>query len=624
MLQDIRDNTQGIIAKIIIGLIIVPFALFGIDSLVGGGGQQKVATINGEDVSAVDLNQAMMAERQRLMNMMGDELDPSLLEEKRLRGPALKRLIQKRLLLQSAAENKVGVAVSTVDQTIVSLPQFQQDGQFSPQLYQNILRSNGYTPGYFKQLMAEDMMTRQLTSGIAGSDFITTKELEAATKIAGEQRDFRYFILPKSKVADQVIVSEDEVKAYYDKNLDSFQTEELVKLDYIEIRQQDFFEPVPADQIREAFELEAASFSANEERRAAHLLIEVNEDRSEQQAKDLVAKLADKIAAGEAFAELAKNFSDDKGSSIKGGDLGYTAGDTFPPEFEKALFSLELNQVSSPVKTDSGYHLILATEINQGEKPSFEDRKAVLKQRIQLAAAEQDFVTAVENLRDQVFNSEGLTGPAKELGFNVQQSDLVSRTTVTGSLANPQVIGAAFSADVLEEGNNSEVIELSTDHFIVVNVVDHQLPRAKSLAEVNDEIIAMLNQKKVVDLSLAIANTAIEKLQNGASIEDLANTSGYQWQLETNVGRNSTLNRALLRAVFSMPSINGDVSRQAVALDDGGVAVVQLEKVEEGSWSALSLVEQQGLKAELERNTVSQSLAAFLKSLRDSAEVVTL
>ncbi len=626
MLQNIRNNSQGLVAKFIIGLIIIPFALFGIDSLVGGGGPATVATVNGEDITLQELDQAMTLERRRLLNRMGEEGDPSLLTDELIRGPVLDRLIQQKLMMQVAADESVVVSSVAIDQAIVSMSQFQENGQFSAQLYQNILRTSGYTPSYFKKLMADDMATNQLSAGIAGSDFVTESELGQVAGIVGQQRSFRYFILPKAKVAAQVDVDDQEVQDYYEANIDSYQSEDSVKLEYIELRQQDFFKPVSADALQQAYEEDMESFSMQEERRVSHILVEVNDDRDEAAAKVRIESLKAKLANGDAFEELATEFSDDRGSARNAGDLGYTQGDTFPAEFEAALSDLALNQVSEPVLTDAGFHLIKATEIKQGDKPSLEDRKPVLTQRIQLAAAEVDFIKAVENLRDLVFNSEGLSSPAKELSLEVAQTGLISRTTATGTLAKPQVLAAAYSTDVLEDGNNSEVLEIATDHFIVVNVLEHQPPAAKPLEQVKAEIVAKLSAMESTELALKMAEDSIAALSSGKALEDVAKSGGYEWQVQQNVERNNaSVDRSLLTAIFAMPAVTeGSPLNKAVSLSNGDVAVVQLEEVEDGSWAQLSIAEQRGLKSELERNSSTRSMNSFLSFLRENAEITIL
>ncbi len=626
MLQNIRDNAQGVIAKIIIGLIVISFAFFGLESLVGGGGVTNVASINGEDISAVDLNQAIAIQRNRLMNAVGENADPSMLDVNRLREPALNQLIQQRLLIQAADNASIGISDSAVDQAIVSMAQFQENGQFSPQLYRSILRSNGYSLAYFKRLMKDDLVINQLTGGITGSDFVTERELAATAKVIGQKRSFRYFMLPLEKVTENVTVDDAEIEQYYTDNIDSFQTEERVKLAYIDVKQQDFVKPIPEQDVRDAYDIEMDSFELNEERRASHILIEVNAERDDKQAQALINSLAERLEAGEEFAALAESTSDDAGSANNAGDVGYTSGDAFPPEFEEALFALALNEVSKPVKTEAGYHLIVATDIKTASKPTFEERKPVIEQRLQLAAVESEFVRTIENLRDIVFNSGDLAGPAKELELNVVNTDWVSRSTANGLMANRQVLAAVYSDDVLVDGNNSEVIEIAADHFVVVRVLEHDKAHAKELTEVKAEITETVKRLKTTELAMTLAEQSIEQLSQGKTVEELAEENSYQWQVAQSATRNSTeVSREVLQAAFEMADITqGQVERKAVSLANGDVTVIQLEKVEEGGVSDFTTAEQRMIKAELKRSYGNGSFGSFMETLRENAEIEIL
>jgi peptidyl-prolyl cis-trans isomerase D len=624
MLQNIRDNSQGLIAKFIIGLIIIPFALFGIDSLVGGGGQLNVATVNGEDISAAELDRAVELERRRRMNLMGENFDPTLLDEKLIRGPALEQLIRQRLLLQAAETSSVGISGQVVDQTIVAMPQFQEGEQFSVAKYQNVLRSNGYSTAYFKQLMSNDLLINQLNSGVSDSEFITEAELNNIAKIIGEKRTFRYLVIPSSKVESEIILSEDDIDAYYNNNVESFQSEEQLQLSYIELKRENFFKPVSESALMSAYDVEMESYQGTEERRASHILLELGDDRDEAQAIALIEDVKKRLNNGESFADLAVSFSDDLASAQNGGDLGYTTGDTFPKEFENALAELSINGLSEAVKTEAGYHLIKATDIKTTEKPSFAERKDAIERRLQISAAESELVSVVERLKDQVFNSEGLSGPAKELGLEVSTSEYISRSTDQGVLATPQVIAAAFSEDVLEDGNNSEVMELTPDHFIVIAVNDHKPSALQALSEVRDDIVAILTKEKSNSMMKKLGEGVIAQLEDGTSLADIAEKNGYQWQIEQGVTRNSaTVDREIIISAFSM-SHNTVSNRKLETMSNGDGAVIQLEDIVEGSWQQFSQAEQRSIALELQRNNASQSLNWYLSTLRNNAEITIL
>ena len=620
MLQNIRDNKQGLVAKIIIAIIIIPFALFGIDSLVGFSGPATVAEINDEEITSADLDQAIYLEKRRRINEMGDNVQPAMLEDDVLRGPALEQLIQKRLLLQFADNSGIALSEAAVDKAIVAMEQFQSEGRFSPELYQAVIRSNGYTTRLFKQMLTGDLTIAQLNSGFVGSEFVTEQELRDIAAVINQRRDFRYLLVPQSAFLEQVVIEESELRSHYQEHQDRYMSEEQVKLDYIEVRQQDFYQDIDEAELRQAYELEMAAFESSTERRVSHILIEVTDEMDQSQAESLAAEIKQRLDDGEEFAALAKEFSSDIGSSETGGDLGYTSGDAFPPEFEAALAELALNEVSGPVATEAGVHLIKATEIKVTEKPGFEERRPVIEQRLQASQSQQAFVKAVEDLKDLVFNSEGLNTPAEELGLKVVSSDWVGRSTPEGVLANPQVMRAAFSEEVLVDRNNSEVLEIAQDHFVVVSVAEHQPASPRPFEEVRELIESTRKTAKANELAKADATALSERIEAGETIEALAKEKNYEWQVEEQATRGKSAARIdVLRAVFALPA--GKELVDVVTLANGDAAVVKLESVEDGTLEQFSAAEKRSVTAELKRLSAIQALNSAVRNIRDSAEI---
>ncbi|MCR8921928.1 SurA N-terminal domain-containing protein [Dasania sp. GY-MA-18] len=625
MLQNIRDNSQGIIAKIIVSLIVVIFAAAGVESLLGNSGSNAAAEINGEELSVIELEQAIRVQQRRLLESMGENADPSLLNDELIKQSALEQLIQQKLLLQAALDQGISASPATIDQLILNMPQFQQDGKFSPQLYENVLRSNGYSMGYFKELLRNDVIIRQLSSGIAGSDFVTQQELAYAASIVGQKRSFDYLTLSIAEKLAAVSVSDEELNAYYQDNIERFQREPKLKLAYIELKQSDFAQPVDEEAIKAAYELEMADFSGSEERKASHILLEITDQRNEAETKALALELKAKIDAGEDFASLAEQHSEDTGSAFVGGDLGYSSGDAFPEAFDEVLFAAEQGVVSEPVVTEAGVHLILVTDIKTVEQPSYEDRRLAIKQRLELEQAEATFVSRVENLRDLVFNSADLKGPAKELDLTVQQSDWLGRSDSAGVLSQAKVMKAAFSDEVLKDGNNSAVLELAADHYIVVRVLEHKPAEPKPFAEVSEQISQNLKKTKAAELLKGEAEQLLAKLNSGeSSFASLQDNERYSVKSEQEVSRvTAKAPRELSAAIFAMAKPkSGDAATYAShSLRNGDVAIAGLSQVVEGKLSDLSEGEQQAIEAQLYRANSTQSLEAYQQSIRDSADI---
>ncbi|MEP5765505.1 MAG: SurA N-terminal domain-containing protein, partial [Halieaceae bacterium] len=400
MLQTLRKNLQGTIAKIIVAIIVVPFALFGIESLVSGGGIQYVAEVNGEKISAVELQQQVNQQKRRLLMTMGDSIDPSMLDDQMLAAPALEMIIQKSLLTQAAASYGLSIADERLGEFIASMEAFQIDGRFDPNLFRQIVSDQGYSPAGFQEALREDLIMSQLRAGVAGSSFATELEVEQLAAIKQEQRDIRYTILPLEQFRTDAAISEEDILAWYETNQALYMTDESVQLDYIELTVDDFRKPVDESEMLAVYESEKDSFQLAEERRVSHILIEQGADESDEAVQQRLEAAQQRTAeADESFAVLAETLSDDVGSASIGGDLGFTAGDAFPEEMEAVIASLSLDQVSAPVQTDAGWHLIKLTEVRAGQSRSFADVRAELEARLQDEQASRDLVKSVESLR---------------------------------------------------------------------------------------------------------------------------------------------------------------------------------------------------------------------------------
>lgn len=621
MLQRIRDKIQGVFAKVIIALIAIPFALFGVDVLFGNSSGPYAAKVNGEAISEAALQQGIILQKNHWLARMGDTINPALLDDAWLQRLVLDRLIQEQLLLQSAQEYALELPDALIEQAIITMPEFQENGQFSPQLYLSVLRSNGYTPNVFKQLITKDMLIDQLRQGIAGSEYVTQYELTTIAKIIGEHRGFQYRVLPVrlTTVADP---SPEQMKAYYDEHKATFQVEEQIAVNYIELNLADFYEPVDESRVREVYELEVAGFDSNEERRTSHLLLAIDADRSLEDTQILAQTLRARAMAGEPFGALAKQYSDDSGSAQLGGDLGYSRGSTFPEPFEEVLFSLQLNEISEPIQIDAGIHLIQVTDIVADEMPSFEERQLSIKQQIQATQAANTFFNTVEHLRDLAFNADDLKGPADELGLPLVDSGWLARSTDTGIFSDPQVRQALDSDEVFEQGYNSAVLEITPERFIVLRLDGYKPSEFQPLADVESVVAQALRIEQARHQALDEAHQQIKHLNAGEVQEHGA------WHVVTDAKRDTLVieddlaNRALLDAVFELPSaLAGQEQYSAHVLPEGDVAIIMLKSVMPGSLSKMNSDEQQALSDELLNNAVSQSFMTYMQALRHKADI---
>jgi len=624
MLQNIRQNIQGPTTKIVVWLIVISFSIFGIESILVGGGGGGVAEVNGEEIGPGELQQAVNNQKRRLIAMMGDNFDPTVLDDDVLGAQALESLIDRKLLMQSAAGLDLTASKREVGALIANMEQFQIEGKFSPQLFTSVLSNAGFTPAYFKQTLAEDVALTQLRAGLMGSEFSTPLELSLNARVDAEQRDLGYLTIPIEGFMTEDPPSEEEIAEYYAANQDRFLSKETVELDYIALSPEDFFAPVDEGELREAYQLEIDNTQYKTEHRVSHILFERGSEESEDALQERVAAAQAALASGTDFAAVAGEFSDDIGSAASGGDLGFTSGDAFPPEMEEVIARLQPDTVSAPVSTDAGIHLIMVTERREGTAPTFEELRPQLEEQLQLAAARAELLLAVEELKDLVFNAEDLTGPAQDMELEVQRSEPVSRSQQSGLFANPALLSAVFSEEVLEAGHNSDVIELGGDRFVVMSVRKHNLPEVMPLSEVRDGIATLLQENSARGKVLAAAQSVVQALRSGASIEQVGEESGYAWQVEPGAQRDNTnLPPEVVSSAFQMPAPTGDDAVVDLVMTPAGDAqVISLTRVDPGSWDRLAETEQQALRRQLGTEFANLLNTEYQRGLRASADII--
>ena len=626
MLQDIRSNIQGTMAKIIIGLIVISFSIFGIESILLGGGGSGVAEVNGEDISGVEVQQAVNTQKRQLIAMMGDSIDPAMLDDDLLAAQALEGIINRRLLTQSADSMRLVVSERELGTVVAGMEQFQLDGQFSPEVYKSVLASAGYTPASFRQGLAQDLVLNQVSSGLAGSDFATPKELALTATVSAEQRDVRYLTLPVAEFRQDVEVSDAQIEQWYTANEAAYMTEESVDLEYIELQVDDFREPVAEDVLREQFEMTRDEYQYQTENRVSHILFEQGDDESDDAFQGRVAAAQQALADGRDFAELAGEISADIGSAAGGGDLGFSSGDAFPPEMEEAIAALEPGDVSEPVTTDAGVHLILLTERRAGESISFEELRPELEQTIQLSEARVTLLRTVENLRDLIFNAEDLAGPAEELALTIGSAEGVTREQAEGLFTNPRLIAAAYSDDVLKQGHNSEVIELSPDHFVALRVKRYNEPALRPLDEVRNEIVTAITEQFAREAAEAEVRRAMTAIVSGdATLESFAVENGYEWQVEIGADRrNVNLPEAVLRRAFALAAPTDKPVLDSVTTASGDIQLLELVRVSEGELESLSEVQRGVLARQVGGEYGTLIRQEYQSGLREAAEITVL
>lgn len=619
MLQNIRDNSQGWIAKTIIGLIVALLALTGVDAIfTSTSNSQNAAQVNGEEITSAELGQAVEMQRRQLLQQLGRDFDASLLDEKLLRDSALNGLIERTLLLQGAEKADFAFSKQALDQLVLQTPEFLVDGKFDADRFDQVIRQLGYSRLQFRRMLEEEMLVGQLRAGLAGSGFVTDEEIAAFARLEKQTRDFATLTLAADSAAVQL--SDDDIKAYYESQASEFMSPEQVVLEYVELNKDDFFDEVEVsdEALQNAYRDEIANLA--EQRQAAHILIEPSDSLSDEQAKAKIQEIEKRLQQGEDFAALAKEFSNDPGSAGSGGDLGYAGPGVYDPAFEEALYALEKGQVSAPVRSEFGWHLIKLLGVQAPEVPTLDSLKDKLLRDLKARQVEQRFVEVSKQLEDSAFEASDLAQPAQELGLEVKTTEAFGREGGEGIAANRQVIQAAFSAEVLEDGSNSSVIELDPNTAVVVRVKEHKKPQRLALEQVAESIREQLTKVRASEAAKASGEELLSALRSGKTPADKAST----WKVTEAATRNQEgVEPAVLQELFRMPkpSDAGKPTFAGVSLQNGDYVIVRLDGVSEPE-KALSDEEKAMYSRFLASRSGKQDFSAFLKQLEAEADIV--
>lgn len=604
MLQDIRDKSQGMIVKVIIGFIIVTFALFGVEALVKSfSTSDKVAEVDGTDITRAQMLQAADLQRRQLISMSNGQIDPAKLQENVLQKEALNVLINKTLLINQAKSIKLGVSDAQVDNILLQSPEFQTNGKFDQTKYLNFVRMQGYTPLALKTQLKESILMRQATNAVAASDFVLPYQLDAIAQLQSQERSYDYVTFSLADQAEKTSVSDAELKAYYDAHKSEFKSPEQVKIDYVVLSPKDFTSKVKVTDadLQDAYKAFVAGLP-KEERKAAHILIDTS-DRTDKEAKARLEEVEKKLAAGASFASLAKEYSDDIGSKKAGGDLGYITKGTMVKPFEDAVFEMKKGDVKA-VKTKFGWHLIKLEDIKDAKVPSFDDKKAELEKAVVAKKASEALFNAHENITDLAYASDQLEPLAKEYGVKVQHSDYFTRDGGTTAItANPSVVNAAYSDTVLKDGQNSNLIELK-DQVVVIHLKDHKPESLQTFEQAQKEVTSKVVQEK--------AEAAIK-----AKAEAAKTASNTKW---TSVKLAKRGENEVASLAFSMKHPDGKPVVDIKTLENGDLALIRLNKVQAGVDKATDS-QAEMYKEYLDKTQSQMDLASQHKWLEDKADI---
>ncbi|MGB0722720.1 MAG: SurA N-terminal domain-containing protein [Gammaproteobacteria bacterium] len=634
MLQSIRDRATGWIAWIIVILLSIPFALFGIQQYFSADSSLPVAVIDGNEIPQREFRNRY----DRMLANMTQQRQGQLTDkdQERLKESVLDSMITAQLLNGVALEEGYAIGPAQLRAAITSMPEFRENGSFSRELYGQMLQYNGMSEEQFEAEQANSMRLDQVQNAIARTSLLPDEAVLEFLKAERQARDIDEIRFEQAALADPDAISDADIEAYYAANGDRFQAPELVKVEYLDLNAKTMGgdRDISEADIEAWYASHKEQFTSAESRRVAHILVSVASDADEDAlsaARERILALETQLKDGAEFAELAKTESDDTGTGAEGGDLGFVQEGDLDPALTLAMNQLEVGQVSDPVRSPFGWHLLKLLDIEGGEVRPLADVREQAIAQLTAERSNDEFYAKGQDLANLTYEeADSLLGAAQAIGLEIQTSVYFHVDGPNDPLAPPEdvshlepVRAAAFSDDVRSEGLNSPVIRISDDRVIVLRLADLKPPRQKDLDEVASEIRVILAKQAASEKAEALAIQAMERIKAGEEAAEVAEALGGQLRSHSQLSRISPgIPEALRDMAFRMPKPNdGKPSIDTVALEDGSHAVVRVLNVKDGDASELGEAEMDFARRGLARLAGSTEFEAYVRHLRERAEV---
>ncbi|MEO8508591.1 MAG: SurA N-terminal domain-containing protein [Betaproteobacteria bacterium] len=613
-------------AQVILFLMMVPFAFFGVDYYFRGPGEEgTVATVGGVAISQAEFTESMREQADQMRRQMGKNFDPAMFESAEVRFALLDMLVNQRLLTGKARDEKFRVSDAQLQQFISAIPAFQDEGKFAPDRYRQMLTSQNLTPAMFEQRLRQDLLIGAVQEPVASANIVARPSTLKYLGLLEQQREVEVAAVDLDPFLRDVKVDEAQAKEFYDKNPAAFQIPEQARIEYVLLTQDAMIAQATADpaEVRKQYEANAKQYTVGEERSAAHILIAVKPDAKDdekaaakKQAEDVYAKAR---AAPAKFADLAKEFSKDPGSAQQGGDLGSFARGAMVKPFEDAVFAAKDGDLLPPVQSDFGWHVIKVTGVRPARTQPFDEVKAQIEADVKRQKAAQKFASSVDQFQNLVYEqADSLTGVGKTLELKVETTPFITRAQAqTLGLGNPKFVEALFSPESIQGKRNTEAIEVAPNTLIAGRIVEYKPAAPRPFAEVKDEIRSQLARKAASELAQKAGLEKLKLLRDGKSDKD----AGAAFGKPVTVGRGqfqAGLPPEVLTRVFQvnpdkLPAFTG------AANERGGFSIVRVMKVITPPETDKARVDMAASR--LSEQVGREMLTAYLASLKSKADV---
>ncbi len=633
MLQNIRDKSQGWLAWLIVLVLCGTFILWGIHAYMTetmSGDANVAAYVNKKPIAQTSLDAAYARLRQQQQFQLGSNFSLNQKTEQNLKHQALMQLIISHVLVRAAERAGYRVTTDQVDEALLRIPAFQVNGQFSVDRFHEVINSVLYTQPQFLADLRQNMLVNQVRGGYINSEFALPNEVTTAVQLINQQRNISYFILPVSRFVPQVKITPAQVEQYYQQNQQAFQSPEKVSIEYIELSLPAIEKTLHFDQtkLQQYYEDNIANYTTPERWHVAHISIYLSANATHAQvqaAREKAATVEQAIDAGKDFSQLAQQYSDNKATAAKGGVLPWFSAGSLDPVFEKAAASLRVGQVSAPIRTPQGFEIIKLLDVQKAQVQPFDKVKAAVQNALASQQAQQIFADQSDKLSNLTYaNPNTLTIAAKALNLPIQTTDLFGHEgEKTGMASNPRVLAATFSNDVLQQGNNSNLIALDQNTAIVLRIKDHQAATLLPFATVKNQIETQLEKQQAQQQAKVEGEKLVAQLQQEkTSLIDVAKQQKLSWQAEDNAGRYDTrIDAPILAQAFHMPTPSAQhPSVSGLPLASGDYAVISVDAVHPGSLGG-DAIQKRIFAEQIENNLGQIDYELYVNQLMNAAKI---
>jgi len=637
MLGTIRDKASGWVAGIIVGALIISFAFWGVSSYFGGGGI-NVASVNGSEINYQTFQRSFYTLRQQMQSMLGGDA-LSLEEEEFIKDRTLQKLVDTELVNQIIINNGLRVTNKTVVEKIKSLDFFKGEEGFDRLKYERAITSMGMDPVYFEAQLRMDLMTEQLQAGLSDSLFVLESELQDALRLKTQTRDLSYTILSLDSFVEENEVDEAEVEAFYNANPAEFADPEKVRIAYLELDVDELAKSVETDEesLRTYYADNKDTYDVAEQRTITKLFINTADedadknitqasDEEKAKARALMEKALVKVKEGKGFEEVIKEFTEEGKGALQFSENAFITKGILDKEVDEFLFSADENEVSEIIETERGLNIVKVGEIRGGPKNVYENVAEKVESDYKISQAELQFFELSDQLTNLTYeHSDTLEIAADAINIDIIETEFFTRGSATeGLLSKPQIVSNSFNEELISSGRNSEAIELSENHIVVLKVIEHKVAKTKDLEDVRDDVIAAIRLEQAAKSISDTTTNIVEQLDAGTATEAVESDVELEWFTAENTKRDDVeVNRSVLRSAFQVGVPEDKPIVTSNRLGSGDYYVVVVTAVHEGELAEGEEAENLSLSTDLElrRTRGTNEWQQFIQNAKSNSDI---